>query len=480
MSDPTPNVGEQISFTITLTNAGPSAATGVQVTDLLPAGVTFVSATPSQGTYTPGSGLWNVGTVTTAAPQTLTIVATVVSPAAQTNTAAVSHSDQFDPNAGNNTASASETPQRADLLISKSVSDATPNVGDTITFTLTVANSGPDTATGVTVADLLPAGVTFVSSNPGQGTYNNLTGVWTVGTVALAATPILTVTATVNAPGQIVNSATVDGDQFDPNLGNNTASASATPQVADLALAKTVSNPTPNVGDTITFTVTLTDAGPSAATGVQVTDLLPAGLTFVSDSPSQGTYTPGNGVWTVGAVTPGTPQTLMIVATVVSPTAQTNTAAIGHSDQFDPNAGNNTASATETPQQADLAVSKSVSDPTPNVGDTITFTVTVSNGGPNSATGVVLADLLPAGLSYVSNTPGQGSYNPASGLWSVGTVAAGAQTLTLGTSRVDSPIARANTAGVSHADQFDPTWKATTPAAPTETPQQADLAATKT
>ena len=110
----------------------------------------------------------------------------------------------------------------------------------------------------------------------------------------------------MNSPGQIVNSATVHGDQFDPNLGNNTASTTATPQVADLALAKTVNDPTPNVGDTITFTVSLTNAGPSAATGVRVADLLPAGLTFVSATPSQGTYTPGSGVWTVGTVTPGT------------------------------------------------------------------------------------------------------------------------------------------------------------------------------
>ena len=67
---------------------------------------------------------------------------------------------------------------------------------------------------------------------------------------------------------------------------------------------------------------------------------------------------------------------------MVSAAAQTNTANITGADQFDPNAGNNSASATETPQQADLALSKTVSNPTPNVGDQITFTVTLTDRAP--------------------------------------------------------------------------------------------------
>jgi uncharacterized repeat protein (TIGR01451 family) len=116
-----------------------------------------------------------------------------------------------------------------------------------------------------------------------------------------------------------------------------------------LALTKTVSDATPNVGDTVTFTVTLTNNGPDTAAGVTVTDLLPVGLTFVSALPSQGTYDSVTGLWDVGSVTPGAPQTLLIVATVVSPSAQTNTATISDSDQFDPDTGDNTASADVTP-----------------------------------------------------------------------------------------------------------------------------------
>ena len=154
------------------------------------------------------------------------------------------------------------------------------------------------------------------------------------------------------SPAAQTNTGTISGaDQVDPNTGNNTASATETPQQADLSVSKTVSDATPNVGDQITFTVTLSNQGADTATGVQVTDLLPAGLTFVSATPSQGSYDNVSGMWTVGTVSPGVPQTLSITATVVSPAAQTNTGTISDADQFDPNTGNNTASATETPQQ---------------------------------------------------------------------------------------------------------------------------------
>src|SRR5262249_7588785 len=152
------------------------------------------------------------------------------------------------------------------------------------------------------------------------GTYQSSTGRWNVGAVATSAPQTLILTGTVVSPNSVTNTATITrSDQFDPDTTNNTASVVAVPQQADLALSKTVSDPTPNVSDTITYTITLSDKGPNAATSAQVTDVLPAGLSFVSAAPSQGTYVPGSGLWTVGTVDVGSPQTLVIRATVTGP-----------------------------------------------------------------------------------------------------------------------------------------------------------------
>jgi uncharacterized repeat protein (TIGR01451 family) len=259
-----------------------------------------------------------------------------------------------------------------------------------------------------------------------------------------------------------VNTATItNADQFDPVPANNSARVSLTPQQADLALTKTVSTATPNVGDVVTYMVVLTDNGPNGATDVRVTDALPAGLTFVAAIPSQGTYNPGTGLWSVGTVNVGSPVTLSIQATVVSPDPQTNTAMITHADQFDPVTSNNTASTVVTPQQADLALAKSVSNSTPNVGDTITYTITLTDNGPDSASNVNISDVLPTGLNLVSASTTVGSYNAGTGLWKVGTVALGTpQTLQIA-ALVAGPNATTNTATIS-----TPTRPTTPPASP--------------
>ncbi len=150
------------------------------------------------------------------------------------------------------------------------------------------------------------------------------------------ASATLIIVATVTQVGTITNTATISAaDQPDPNSANDTAGASIGGQEADLAVTKVVSNLTPNVGANVTYTVQVTNNGLSDATGVVVSDLLPAGLTYVSSTPSQGTYVSGTGLWSVGALINGASATLTIVATVTQPVLISNTAAVSASDQPD-------------------------------------------------------------------------------------------------------------------------------------------------
>ncbi len=117
---------------------------------------------------------------------------------------------------------------------------------------------------------------------------------------------------------------------------------------ADIAVGKTVSDPNPATGTNVTFTVTAHNVGPDPATALQVTDVIPAGLTFVSFAASQGTYTAGTGVWNVGALAVGATATLQITVTVNGTTPVVNTASRTSSSPVDPVASNNSHSATVT------------------------------------------------------------------------------------------------------------------------------------
>lgn len=117
---------------------------------------------------------------------------------------------------------------------------------------------------------------------------------------------------------------------------------------ADIGIAKSVSNATPAVGTNVTFTVSAHNNGPNATTALQVTDLLPMGLTFVSASPSQGTYDPVTGIWDVGALAVGATATLQITATVKGTTPVTNTATRTSTSPIDPNPANDSSSTVVT------------------------------------------------------------------------------------------------------------------------------------
>ena len=361
----------------------------------------------------------------------------------------------------------------ADLAVTKTVSDATPNVGDTITFTITVTNNGPDGATGVTLTDTFPTtGLQYLSHVVSQGTYAPGTGIWNVGGVLAGAgnaqtltisARVLAPTATGVAPPTQTNVVQVTGNEPDPNPNNNRAEVSETPQYADLAVTKTVNNPTPNVNAAVQFTITVQNLGADPATNVTLSDLLPNGLRFDGASPGGSTtYNSGTGFWNVGTLAVGASVTLTIDATVLPPASgaplpKTNTASVATSDQYDPNPGNNQSSATVTPLYADVSIAKTVSDAAPYLGDTITYTLVVRNDGPNTAQSVLVTDTFPtAGLAdIVALAPSVGTYNPATHEWTIGPLTNG-QTATLSfTARTIAVGTFVNTATVT-TTTYDP------------------------
>ncbi len=475
-----PNVGDLITFTITLTNNGTAAASGVEVTDLLPSGYTIGTVTPSTGTYVAATGIWSVGSLANAATATLTINATANSTGDFTNTATITDADQFDPNVGNNTANATIVTQSADLALTKVTSDATPNVGDEITFTLTLTNAGTDLATNVVVTDLLPSGYTFVSSSTTFGTYSATTGLWNVGSVSTTQTPVLTIGASVLSTGDYNNTATITAaDQDDPTTTNNSSTANVDAQTADLSIVKLINTSTPIPGAQVVYTITVTNNGPDAATGVTVSDRLPSGLTFVTATPSAGTYDSNTGIWTVGGLVNSSSATLVLTGTVLTTGNFTNVANIAGADQFDTDISNNSASQGLTVQQADIAITKAVDNNTANVGENVTFTVTVANAGPDNATGVVINDLLPSGYAFVSQTPSVGTYNSTTGVWTLGSLNNGSNaTLTIvGTVQASGDYG--NTASLDAIDQIDGN-NSNDQDTETVTPPRVDLSITKT
>ncbi|TXB60633.1 DUF4347 domain-containing protein [Phaeodactylibacter luteus] len=312
----------------------------------------------------------------------------------------------------------------ADLGITKTVDNPTPDVGDNVVFTLTVTNNGPAAATGVEVVDLLPSGYTYVSDD-GGGAYASGSGLWTIGNLANGGTATLNITATVNATGDYLNTVTVTGNENDPDTNNNTDDEPTAPVAqTDLSITKTVDNPTPDVGDNVVFTLTVTNNGPSAATGVEVTDNLPSGYTYVSDD-GGGAYASGTGLWTIGNLANGGTATLNITATVNATGDYVNTATVTGNEN-DPDTNNNTDDEPTAPvAQTDLGITKTVDNPTPDVGDNVVFTLTVTNNGPSAATGVEVTDNLPSGYTYVSDDGG-GAYASGTGLWTIGNLAASA------------------------------------------------------
>ncbi len=429
----TATAGTPLTLRLGVHNRGPSDALQVVVQDTLPLGAVFVSASRG-GSEDGGVVTWPA--VDRLAPgDSLQEEVVVHIPPSMTGTvrhavAVASLTD--DPDPGSATAAATSTLVTfADLAVALR-GPAVDTAGTEAQYTVVVHNAGPSDARGLVVTDTLPPEATFVGASGGGSV---AAGVVQWPEVALLAAGdsiawTLDVAWDPAAVGTVGQVAAVTAETVDPTPGDGRVSF-ATDLVAAADLSVALSGPVADTAGTeASWTVAATNAGPSTATGVEVVDTLPAGLTGVSVS--GGGVVDGEVVrWVVGELAPGA-STAGYTVTATIPAGATG--ALTHragvtATTVDPEPADNHADFTTTVlAAADLSVATS-GPLTASPGDTITFTVSVSNAGPSAATEVVVTDTLPADFALVSVTGG-GTHSAGVIQWDVGTLAPGAAVVT--------------------------------------------------
>lgn len=415
-----PLINQNITYTILVKNNGPGIPSNINVMEFLPSGVQYLSHTATHGSFSPSQ--WNISgfQLNPGQTATLSVVARVLPTGNYTNSATVS-SDLPDPNIANNTASVTIFPQIADLELSVIADNLQPLVGSNATLTIQVKNNGPSNATQVQVAWSLLSGLQYVSATPLQGTAGPTS--WNVGTLNQGETTSMAYVVKALPTGSYLFNTTVNAPLHDPNTSNNTANITFQPtQNCDLKISKSVvSPPNPIYGSIVQFNIVIWNLSTSNATGVNVTDALPAGYTLVSAQPTTGAWTAPH--WNVGNMPGGSMANIQIYATINTAGDYTNTASIT-ADQPDPDPTNNSASASITPQlTSDLTVQIEVSNSTPIVGSEITYIIHATNNGPNPSQVTRFFLSVQPGLQYVSSNPAVGTFS--SNVWEIGTLQSG-------------------------------------------------------
>ena len=375
-----PNFGDNVTYTVTVTNDGIGDAKDVVVRDILGEGLTFVDAT---GNYTFDEATRTVTWIVDLAKgesRTFYVNAIVSGYGNVTNSLVV----------GNKTVGVNVTVP--EIILDKTANISNPNFGDNVNYTVTVTNDGIGDAKDVVVRDVLGEGLKFVSAT-GNYSFDEATRTvtWIVD-LAKGESKVFSVIATVSGYGNVTNSLVV---------GNKTASVNVT--VPEINPDKTVDNEIPNFGDNVTYTVKVTNDGIGDANNVVITDVLDKGLKFLN---ATGNFTydekTGTITWIVD-LDKGETKTFNVNVTVLGYGVLPNTVAVG----------NKTAVRNITVPE--IITVKEVNSSDIHIGDEITYTITVSNSGKINATNVVIRDILPEGLKFINASNG-GVYGPVTGI----------------------------------------------------------------
>jgi len=429
-ASPSPaTAGGQLFYDITVSNNGPSLASNVVVTDLLPTGVTYVTDTAGCDDSALPTLTCELGNIEDNDSVSFTIkvavdadlVADAGGPTTITNSASVA-ADEEDPVESNNEVSITTIVEdSADLKITKLCKPDRPLLaGEIAKCKIFVDNLGVSDARNVTMNDthVADGDFTIVQAVSSQGSCNISSNVVDCDLGTLSATgpfnrAIVKITLTADEAVDINNFATVESDTPDLVTGNNMAQGSIhVDALSDLALTKSDDVDPVTAGLTLEYTLDVTNNGPSVAANVQIEDNLPSGVSINSVSATGGAScnagVPGDPfqptTCNFDSLAFGATETMTIVVTVLPGTTGIlhNDAEVS-SDNFDDNNANNLASEdTVVETEADLIVDKSDSPDPVLAGGLLTYTIDVTNDGPSTALDVILNDTLPSEVIFTS------------------------------------------------------------------------------
>jgi len=465
-STPDPvGVGSNIVYQVTIGNDGPSVATGLVFTNLLPDEVSFVSASPSQGSCSVNGPVLtcDLGTLAPGGNVSLQIEVTANVPGLVVNAPALT-ADQVDTDPVNNLPSVTTlvTPVVDLHLAALEFSDPVL-LGELMSLSLVVSNGSPNLATGVLFTDVLPFNAPFQSAVASQGSCTNLGGhlLCDLGEVPGGTAVQVDLVFLAAELGAFTNQAQVIAVEVDGDFANNALmeTTSVLPS-ARLALSGNVQPDPVPMNAPATLFLQVTNTGPSDAGTVFLTNQFPASVVINDITPTQGSCTDlGNGRigCDLGGLASGNLASVSIQFTAIQSGSLSSVADV-LSDVGDPETLDNhlETSFTVLPV-ADLSVTLTDSPDPVRQGEPLAVQLSVVNNGPEAATLIALTHHLPPEVTFVSASPSQGSCTHTNGTieCSLGSLSSGAGLTVLLNLTASEPGVAVHTAFVASAE-LDP------------------------
>jgi uncharacterized repeat protein (TIGR01451 family) len=357
--------------------------------------------------------------------------------------------------------------ESADLELNKVVLGNDPVTNSNFTYQLSVTNNGTSISKDVVLQDSLPTEVTFISAStiPSQQTGSDLT--FNLGDIAPGTTK--TVDITVKSPTTaltLLNAAEVSSKTFDPFIGDNFATLSTNVNVpptplTDLSVTANSDSTNLKIGDRITYDFVVTNNGTANASGVVFQTNFTANAGGVQNlSANIGRVNRDVVTANLGSLASGQSRTVSVSADLTAAGTLTTTADVS-GNELDPSTLNNSLILQKNVEAialvpADLELSLTSDKTTANIDDIVTFRLTLTNKGTGAATSIKVKQVLASGLTFVSSSPQQGTYDSVSGIWDAGNIAKDNQAFVDIVTKVTSGGSLSNTAEVIAVAEPDP------------------------